>query len=78
MHIYLIQSDSKLLSGFPGPVIIKQEAKIKLLMQYENVAQKVLLPLDSLLQNAKQLQHARLSWHITFENYCLLETPTII
>jgi hypothetical protein len=37
--------------------------KIKLLMEYEGVTQKVSLPLESILQNAKQLQHARLSWH---------------
>jgi hypothetical protein len=33
-------------------------------MEYENVTQKVLLLLESLLQNAKQLQNARLSWHV--------------
>jgi hypothetical protein len=32
----------------------------KLLMEYENVTQIVLLPEESILQNAKQLQHARL------------------
>jgi hypothetical protein len=35
--------------------------KKKLLTKYENVTQKVLLPVESILQNAKQLQHARLS-----------------
>jgi hypothetical protein len=35
--------------------------KIKLLMEYESVTQKVLIPLESILQNAKQLQHERLS-----------------
>jgi hypothetical protein len=39
--------------------------KIKLLMEYESVTQKVLLPIESLLQNAKQLQQAHLSWHIS-------------
>jgi hypothetical protein len=38
--------------------------KIKLLTEYESVTQKVLIPLKSILQNAKQLQHARLSWHV--------------
>jgi hypothetical protein len=33
-------------------------------MEYESVTQKVLIPLESILQNAKQLQHARLSWHV--------------
>jgi serine/threonine protein kinase len=37
---------------------------IKLLTEYESVIQKVLLPIESVLQNAKQLQHARLSWHV--------------
>jgi hypothetical protein len=37
--------------------------KIKLLTEYENVAQKVLLDIELILQNAKQLQHARFSWH---------------
>jgi hypothetical protein len=31
--------------------------KIKLLMEYENVTKKVLLPMESIPQNAKQLQH---------------------
>jgi hypothetical protein len=38
--------------------------KMKLLTEYENVIQKVLIPLESILQSAKQLQHARLSWHV--------------
>jgi hypothetical protein len=37
--------------------------KIKLLTEYENVTQKILSVIESILQNAKQLQHARLSWH---------------
>jgi hypothetical protein len=36
---------------------------MKLLTKYESVTQKVLLRIESMLQNAKQLQHARLSWH---------------
>jgi hypothetical protein len=32
---------------------------MKLLTEYESVTQKVLLPLESLLQNAKQLRHAQ-------------------
>jgi hypothetical protein len=32
--------------------------------EYERVTQKVLTPLESILQNAKQLQHACLSWHV--------------
>jgi hypothetical protein len=38
-------------------------------MKYESVTQKVSLPVQSVIQNAKQLQHARLSWHVKFENY---------
>jgi hypothetical protein len=38
--------------------------KIKLLTEYESVTQKVLILLESILQTAKQLQHAHLSWHI--------------
>jgi hypothetical protein len=38
--------------------------KIKLLMEYESVTRKVLISLESILQNAKQLHHARLSWHV--------------
>jgi hypothetical protein len=34
--------------------------KIKLLMEYENVTEKVLLLIESIQQIAKQLQHARL------------------
>jgi hypothetical protein len=42
---------------------------IKMLREYESITQKVLLLIESILQNAKQLQHARLSWHVRFENY---------
>jgi hypothetical protein len=38
--------------------------KIKLLREYENVTQKVVLSIESMLQTAKQLQHARLSWQV--------------
>jgi hypothetical protein len=38
-------------------------------MEYENVTQKVLFSAEPMLQNAKQLQHARLSRHVKFENY---------
>jgi hypothetical protein len=34
--------------------------KIKLVTEYGSVTQKVLIPLESILQNAKQLQHAHL------------------
>jgi hypothetical protein len=43
--------------------------RIKLLKEYESVTQKVLLLIESILQNAQQPQHARLSWHVSFENY---------
>jgi hypothetical protein len=35
-------------------------------MEYETVDQKVLLYIESILQNAKQLQHARLSYPVSF------------
>jgi hypothetical protein len=37
---------------------------MKLLMEYESVTQKVLLLIESILQNAKQLQHTCISWHV--------------
>jgi hypothetical protein len=37
-------------------------------MEYENVTQNVLLFIESILQNAKQLQHAA-SFFFRFENY---------
>jgi hypothetical protein len=43
--------------------------KIKLLTEYGNVTQNVLSLVESILKNAKQLQQARLSWHVRFENY---------
>jgi hypothetical protein len=36
--------------------------KIKLLVDYENVTQKDLLSLESMLHNAKKLQHVQASW----------------
>jgi hypothetical protein len=39
--------------------------KLKLLTEYESVTQKVSLPIESILQDPKQLQHARLSWHVS-------------
>jgi invasion protein IalB len=38
--------------------------KTKPLTEYESVTQKVILAVDSMLQNVKQLQHERLSWHV--------------
>jgi hypothetical protein len=46
-------------------------------MKYESVTQNVLLFIETILQNAKQLQHAHLSWHVWFENYRPKKTPTI-
>jgi hypothetical protein len=43
--------------------------KIKLLMEYDSVPQQVLLLIEPILRHVKQLQHARLSWHVRFENY---------
>jgi hypothetical protein len=49
-----IQGDSKILSGFSWPIIFKLDNyKTKLLMEYEIVTQRVLLFIDSKLQNAK-------------------------
>jgi hypothetical protein len=42
----------------------KKKNKINLLIEYKNIIRKVLSLMDSILQNAKQLQHARLSWHL--------------
>jgi hypothetical protein len=38
--------------------------KIKLVAKYESVTREVLLLIESTLQNAKQLQHARLSYSV--------------
>jgi hypothetical protein len=58
----------KYCPGFPWPIIFKPEA-IKLLTEYESVTQKVLLFIETILQNAKQLQHERLSSYVRVENY---------
>jgi hypothetical protein len=56
-----IQSDSKFLSRFPWTIIFNtRNNKIKLLTEYESVIQKVSLPVELILKNAKQLQHVRL------------------
>jgi hypothetical protein len=39
--------------------------KTKLLTEYESVTQKVSLPVESILQNAKQLQHERLPYSVS-------------
>jgi hypothetical protein len=39
--------------------------EIKLLTEYESVTQKVLLSVESKLHNAKELQHASLSGHVS-------------
>jgi hypothetical protein len=47
------------------PIIFNTEKnKIKLLTEYESVTQEVSLLIKAILQNAKQLKHARLSWHV--------------
>jgi hypothetical protein len=38
-------------------------------MEYESATQKVVLFIESVLQSGKQLQHARLSWYMRFQNY---------
>jgi hypothetical protein len=38
--------------------------EIKLLMENKKQTQEVLLFTESILLNAKQLQHAQLSWHV--------------
>jgi hypothetical protein len=38
--------------------------RIKLLMEYESITQKLLLPIQLILQNAKQVQPAHLPQHI--------------
>jgi hypothetical protein len=39
-------------------------------MEYESVTQKVLLSIESILQDAKQLQHAHLSWLVSILFSC--------
>jgi hypothetical protein len=48
---------------------IGKKNKTKLFTEYKIQTQRVLLIIDSILQNAKELKHARLSWHLGFENY---------
>jgi hypothetical protein len=64
-----IQSDSKLLLGFPWSIIFNAE-RTKLFTEFESVTQKALFSIESVLQNAKQLQQLRLLWHIS--SYMLL------
>jgi hypothetical protein len=65
--ISIIQDDSTLLSVFLWPIIFEQEKKkSKLLMEYESVTEEVLLHRGSVLQNPKQLQHARLSLYVKY------------
>jgi hypothetical protein len=71
-NIYSIPctGDSKILSGFTLTIIFKPEIKkVKLLTEYESVTEEVLLSIEAILQNAKQLLHARISWHVRIENY---------
>jgi hypothetical protein len=64
-----VRGDSKLLSGFPWFVIFKPRAINRTAKDYEDVAQKVVLFIEVILQIAEQFQHARFSWHERFENY---------
>jgi hypothetical protein len=43
--------------------------KIKMLKEYENIAQTLLLLLEQMLQNAKQLQHSRFTWHVKYPSF---------
>jgi hypothetical protein len=45
--VFLAQDDSKFLSEFPWPI------SFKLLTEYKNVTQNVLLLVEQILQNAK-------------------------
>jgi hypothetical protein len=49
---------------------------IKLLTEYESVTQKVLLLLESILQNPKQLQHARLFWRVRYPRFWIRPTSS--
>jgi hypothetical protein len=51
--------------------------RIKLLTGYERVTQKVLWLIESILQNAKQLQHTRLSLHLRSASGIQLPFPII-
>jgi hypothetical protein len=50
--------------GSRGPYFRTGNNKMELLMEYENVTQKLLLLIQSILHTAKYLQHALLSWHV--------------
>jgi hypothetical protein len=50
-----MQDDYTLLLWLPWPVILKPETTKSLLLEYESVTQKVLIPLQAVLLNAKQL-----------------------
>jgi hypothetical protein len=50
-----------IIGVFVANNIQTSENKIKLLTEYESVTQKVLLYIEPMLQNTKELQHARLS-----------------
>jgi hypothetical protein len=77
------------LSRFPWPIIFKPEI-IKTAYEYENVTQKVLLFIESILQDAKKLQHARLYFVVSvlkiighgnpdnnIESHCISTVPSI-
>jgi hypothetical protein len=56
--------------GFRCLLFSTEKNNMKLVTEYESVTQKVLLDIESILQNAKQLQHARLLFFcFRFENY---------
>jgi hypothetical protein len=56
-----IEGDSKLLLGFPWPILFKpEEILIRLFTEFESATQKVLLSLESVVQNVNHLQQARL------------------
>jgi hypothetical protein len=39
--------------------------KIKLLMEYKSLTRKSSISIELILETAKQLQHALLSWHVS-------------
>jgi hypothetical protein len=48
-YVLIVQDDSKLLSGFPWPIIFKpRKNKMKLLTEYEIVTQNVSLSIESM------------------------------
>jgi hypothetical protein len=46
--------------GFRGLYFSNRKYKVKLITEYENATEKVLLPMESILYNAIQLQQAHL------------------